>query len=143
MGSPGKLPSGAELYAMTMKGMTQKEIAELYGSTEHSVWRKLTAYRRGPSKIQRTHTDVIPWKGILKKHDNLFPAKMLRALGRRNHGDELDYITERELNLWLKSLDDQKVVIDYDRGKGWLKVPRLPEDEGGYIRRPPEEQSRS
>lgn len=142
MGAPGVLPSGADLYALTMKGMTQREIAELYGATEHSVWQKLTNYRRGPGRPQLSHAEYIPWK-VLKKHDTLYPAKQLRALSRRNQGQELSVTAERELTRWLENLDRNNLVIDYDRDKGWLKVPRIPEDGDGYIRRPAEDDARA
>lgn len=140
---PNKLPDGETLdYMNTVEGKTYEQIAKEYDAHPNSVYRKLLNYRRAPKEVHRVHLDTIPWRGVLAKHSALHTVRMLRALDDRNHGRQLPYTVEGYLDSWLKQMDKDNVVIDYDRENGWLRVPRLPEDGDGYIRMPPEDQRR-
>ena len=142
--TPGKLPDGAELERLnSIEGLTYQQIAERYDASTNSVYRKLANYRRHPKVVQRLHLDTIPWKGVLRKHTSLYDGVMLAALDDRNHGRELPPVKDRSLTSWLKMMDENNLVIDYDREKGWLRVPRRPEDGDGYVRMPPPELRRS
>lgn len=139
MGTPGKLPDGETLdYLNSVKGLTYREIAEQYGSSINSVYRKVLNYRKTPKQPHNSHVDTLPWKGILAKHYGLHDAIMLRILDDTEKGREVTEYNARALDAWLKKMEQNNWVIDYSRDEGWLRVQRKPEDGNGYVRMPPE-----
>lgn len=124
--------------------MTSREIAAMYGVTENAVYLALRDVPGGTTKRPR-HEDFLPWR-IKAEHLWAVPAVMLRLLARRSKGEELPQRRQVTLNGWLKKMDAEGLVVDYDPEQGpthaspkyggFRYVKRRPEDGDGYIRRP-------
>ncbi|MGI5245443.1 hypothetical protein [Dactylosporangium sp. CA-139066] len=112
MPAPNILPDSGTL-AQMRRTMTIKEIADEYGVSEVAVYKQLNAAGLTKARPPKSH----PWT-LKKEHEQTRPAIMLRALARRERGEELPAQKSRSLDIWLDELDRLKVVVDYDPDAG-------------------------
>lgn len=130
----------AEAAKMLRAGATQQEVADHFGVGQAAVSR---AIARGVIKgveYDRTKTDesAIPWYPIRAEHRNRHLARMLRAAGRRERGEQSAEVVEAQLNLFLRSAKELDFVVHYDPDteQGWFRVPRRKGIDTGLIRDP-------
>jgi hypothetical protein len=115
-----------------------------YGVSNQAVTAKLR--RCGLTKDRVNYSSVLPWK-IRPEHRNLNITVLLKAAARQRMGvgKPLTDRKQRELDVWLKKLDDNDVVVMYGRGRspdgeisfGYHFVPRRPGIDDWIIRKPP------
>lgn len=135
MARPRTLPDSGTLAKLRRKH-TIAAIAEMYGVTENAVYYHLRD--AGLTKKGNRYRDTIPWQ-VAMEHQDAYEAQMLRELGKRLAG-EPGGSRGAYLDAWLRGLDEKpRQVIAYDREKGFHRVRRMPQDKGGYIRKPPKE----
>lgn len=92
-----------------------------------SFWMK----RRGLGRQEvARYVDLIPWT-LRPEHRDLYPAKMLRRLGRERSGAKLTEAQTEELARWVRRLRDADVVVHYDpeTPEGFHYVPRQETDK--------------
>lgn len=127
-------PSPDELRLLSAT-MTDQEIADRYGVTRPAVayWRKAAGISKDtPERL--SHKKFIPWTVAEKDGQHHF-ARMLRAYSTRQQGKPVRDTESKQLDALLAFLDEEGLVIDYDREKGWGYRRRLPSDTG-IIREP-------
>jgi hypothetical protein len=138
-----------ELLRLIMEGLSQKKIAEMKGVSKQAVGQRLSRLRpvleeRGIEihKDRRRLSLWVPWTIGETRWRYHHTVKMLRLLGRKYDGPKLDEAEERQLQRFLKKLDNMpslpsgRGVVTY-RGPdiGPRIVDRLPWDRG-YVRWP-------
>ncbi|MEV8022510.1 hypothetical protein AB0O76_40705 [Streptomyces sp. NPDC086554] len=90
--------------------------------------------------------ELIPWdvkttKGVAQagetSHHNTYPCKLLRAYMRTRLGDETITASNRtDASRFEARLRQKKLVLDYDREKGFSYEPRTKEDKNFVLRWP-------
>lgn len=63
---------------------------------------------------------TLPWR-VKAVHSKAYPARMLRLLGRRLDGQDMNETEESMLNNWLVMLTNEKAIVAYD-----------PDDDQGF-----------
>ena len=130
----------ATLKRYVQLGLTQEEmVTRFYEETGETRGRAAFAVamsRYGVKSIKRPrprYTETLPWR-VKAEHANQYPARMLRALGRREAGAKLPQAEAKRLDSWLKDLDEDNAVIHYDPDtpQGFWRVAR-PKNNDGYI----------
>ena len=123
-------------------GLSLTEMAE-HWETETGTTRARSSFAVAMSRYNMTsahpqvrHDDTLPWR-VKSKHAMEYPARMLRALGRRNKGLPIGEELSDRLDSYLRDLDKDNAVVHYDAEtpEGFWHVPREPQDKG-YIRQP-------
>lgn len=99
-----------------------------------SFWMKRRGYGRQP---KARYVDLIPWT-LRPEHRDLYPAKMLRRLGRERSGATLTEAQAEELARWVRKVKTAKAVVHYDpeTPKGFHYVKRE-ETDTDLVRVPP------
>lgn len=96
-------------------------------------------FRRAHGLSRRNVRDdnLIPWL-VKPEHRHAWPLTMLRLLARRRAGQELSIKRNHDLDVWLKGLERDNVVVHYDPDtpEGFHYVTRLKKDDD-VIRFPP------
>lgn len=138
------LPDSGTLLQLKAQKWTNRQIAERYGVTENAVYLALRSVPGATTKRPR-YDEFIPWR-VKSEHLWTVPANMLRLLARQAGGEELPQRRLTTLTGWLKKMDAEGLVVDYDPEQGpsnaspkyggFRYVRRQPEDGEGYIRRP-------
>lgn len=129
------------------QGLTQREMIEVFHE-ETGEWRTRAAFgnqmkRYGlePPRERQIprYPEHVPWR-VRMEHQNKYHLRMLRALARRDNGDELDEAEGSRLDAWLAKMDEDDVVIYYDpvTSAGFFRIPRESVDGDGYVRQPVE-----
>ena len=123
----------ATLKRYVQLGLTQEEMVvrfrEETGETRGRAAFAVAMSRYGVKSIKRRETKVfsetLPWR-VKAEHANQYPARMLRALGRREAGAKLPKAEAKRLDSWLKDLDEDNAVIHYDPDtpQGFWRVAR-------------------
>lgn len=113
-----RLPDiGTLLHWIEDEGMTHQECADrVYALTGERVTRTSISSalsRAGVSSTKPRHTETIPWR-VSVKHTREYPARMLRLLGRRRLGLEINDDETQRLDGWLAKLDGDHAVVGYD-----------------------------
>lgn len=127
---PRLIPEATELRRLVAAGRTHSEIADLvYERTGQRVTRGAVSTaisRAGLSSPANRYKDQLPWR-VRSEHSWHYAARMLRHLGRREQGEQLNDQDEKRLDAWLAKLKKERVVVAY-----------APETEEGffYVGRP-------
>lgn len=116
------------------EGLTHEQMVErIFELTGERVTRSTVSMamsRYGLSKAPRQrYREQLPWR-VEMQHIKAYPARMLRLLGRREHGLPLGPEQEKRLDTWLSLLAEQDAVVAYDpdSDQGFLYVRREPDD---------------
>lgn len=135
-----KIVDEQEVIRWFKEGKTYQEMQDIYLEkynieTVPSMWGNFRR-RRGLARRITRNDDLIPW-AVKSEHRWAYPVAMLRAEARRRAGFDLGMDTRNRLNSWLRTLDDDKLVVHYDPDTedGFFYVPRLASDDD-IIRRP-------
>lgn len=111
------LPDNNTLQRWVEEGLTHQQIADrVFQQTGNTVSRSTVSaalHRAGLTEPAPRYKDELPWH-VKVQHITEYPARMLRLLGRRRLGDELNETDEKRLDSWLKQLEDQHAVVAYD-----------------------------
>lgn len=125
------VPSDQELARLLERGMSHKDIVAYVQDTEgkHITQGAVAAAvsRAGLSSPQRRYEREIPWR-VSPEHIRDYPVRLLRLLGRRNNGDELNDDENNRLNNWLNHLETDNAVVGYDKVNGFAYIDRQPSD---------------
>ena len=134
MGRPRILPPTNELIRMFEDGMTHQQIAErVFADTGQRVSRSTVSaalHRAGKTRGKKRYKDEVPWK-VSQDHLAEYPVRMLRLLGRRNHGLDVNPADTIRLDNWLSLLEAENAVVAYDPTnpvQGFHYVERRPDD---------------
>lgn len=133
-----KLPPLMELMEHFHKGLTDPEIAEMYGVRRQAVSKAFRDYGvvRFPVKerVGNLLRDVlgVQWHGEKRgSHHQLAAAKYVRSYLRwRLNDPSLSDRQVTDAKVWCERLKRDEVVLGYDptTEKGWFYRPRTPED---------------
>lgn len=137
-----------DLLRAAHQGLTLDEIAELnYKKTGDRPTRSGISKmlkRLGAEPRQTFSGDLMPWKPIDMKHYQSPVRYMLHALSQwREKGEDSTPDTRRKVRELMEILDGSgetgyqrlRLVVDYDREKGWCFRPREETDED-VVRKP-------
>jgi hypothetical protein len=135
-----KIVDEREVIRWFEEGKTYKEMQAIYLEkynieTVPSMWGNFRR-RRGLQRRLARNDDLIPWH-VRSEHRWAYPVAMLRAEARRRAGFELNDETQGRLNSWLRTLEEDGLVVHYDPDTqdGFFYVPRE-EHDTDIIRRP-------
>lgn len=148
--APSMLPGIEELKRMRDSGMSTKDIAEavnaenqkLLGDSYREIGRSAVsrAFERagepwstGETTKRVRYSDEIPWQ-VAKKDNRHYYLDNLRRWAQVNRGKELSIGDKVEYDRFVRALERDDVVIDYDPEEGWRKVPRRHGIDTGWIR---------
>lgn len=106
----GVLPDAAVLRRLRNKGMTYKEIADLYGVTESGVWRAFD--RASMISSRATYRDVVPWK-VDRKFSRTEIMRHLRTMAKMQAELPVSAADEKALTAWLDNMSADNVVLAY------------------------------
>lgn len=141
MGAPSKVQDFAEVKTWIEEGKTYKWMVEEYLrkyniQTSISMWAGIR-HRHGFERRIVRNDDLIPWE-IKEEHRYAHPISMLRAEARRRAGNELSRHMESMLDGFLRTLERDDLVVDYQRDaeQGWHLVPRRVGVDADLIREP-------
>lgn len=121
------------------EGLTHQQMADR--------WERQTGVKVAKTTISATvsryglqrmpdHSDVLPWNLKLIDTDG-YPARMLRAYGRKMKNLPMSDAEEHRLRCWMARLDRRNEVVTYDPEIGFSYVPRdLFDDPQSLIRQP-------
>ena len=122
MAPPTLVPDKGTLrHLIQDEGMTHREIAEKYGVARATISAACAKY--GLSGTMTRHDDTLPWK-VLVRHTRLYPARMLRLLGRRRKGMELNETEDKLLDSFVLTLTNEDAIVAYqpDSDEGFLYI---------------------
>jgi predicted DNA-binding protein YlxM (UPF0122 family) len=129
-----KLPDSATLRRLRTQGYTQKNIAETFEVSESAVWKALN--RAGYTEHVATYKDILPWE-VADEHKTTAIMERFRSIVKQNKGAVLRPEEETRLNLWLRELEMNGLVVNYhpdappnsasSKG-GFYYVPKTEED---------------
>lgn len=115
---------------------TYQEISDGFGVSYSAVYHAMRKYGLTDEGSRVDHRDTIPWT-LRPEHKYKPTAMNLRLLGQIRRGDPVEPEKRRMVIKWLTELIEQRMVIDYDREQGWLRVPWEPGDAD--VIRPPDD----
>ena len=135
----GVLPDATVLRRLRNRGMTYKEIAELYGVTESGVWRAFD--RASLIKARSTYRDVVPWK-VDRKFARTEVMRHLRTMAKMQAELPVTSTDEQSLLRWLDHMKEDGVVLAYHpdappndaAGVGGFYYTERQEGEEGWFR---------
>ncbi len=117
MAPPTLVPSKDVLTRWQREGLTQVQMVERHErETGVRVTRAAIAsamVRYGLSEEKPRYSETLPWK-VKTDHLTEYPARMLRLLGRRQIGGELNASEDQRLDSWLAMLKRERAVVGYD-----------------------------
>jgi hypothetical protein len=121
------LPDVRRLLELKQRGLNYQEIAAWLEEHEGVKVSRMSVAsaisRAGKSNPRPRYDKHLPWK-VKARHGQHYAAKMLRLLGRRDHGLSLTDEQNERLDNWLnRRLKNGRLVVVYD--------PRTP--EGFYL----------
>lgn len=125
MAPPKLTPDKNTLERWQEEGLTHKQMADrVFETTGHRVTREaitLAMMSYGMSKSRPRYKETVPWR-VSMDHIVAHPVRMLRLLGRRDHGGELSPEEAEGLDAWLEKLTKENLIVGYD-----------PADDQGFI----------
>lgn len=133
MGRPQQLPDAETLHRLVAQGMTHQQIVDWVWETRgERITRSAVSValsRAGLADQAPRYREEIPWE-LTGKELKAYPVRMLRLLGRRRAGGELNEEEETRLNNWLAKLKEEHAVVAYcaDAEPRIIYVPREPGD---------------
>lgn len=118
MPAPRILPDNATLrHLVEDDNLTHQQIADrVFRETGNPVSRSSVSAalsRAGISTPTSRYREEIPWR-VKVPHIREYPARMLRLLGRRRSGQELNEQEAARLDSWLAMLEADNAVVGYD-----------------------------
>ena len=117
MAPPKFTPDKSTLSRWRDEGLTHQQMADrVFEETGHKVSRAaitLCMMNYGLSKPRPRYKDTLPWRVSLS-HIMSYPARQLRALGRRLAGGELNPYESNLLDQWLANLEEDGLIVAYD-----------------------------
>jgi len=129
-----KVPDKGTLRRWHDEGLTHQQMAErILEETGERVSRSavsMALQRHGITDREKPrYRDEVPWR-VRVQHLRAYPVRMLRLLGRRRAGEELDADAAQRLAGWLATLAENNAVVAYDpdTDEGFLYVAREPGD---------------
>lgn len=134
----GVLPNATILRRLRNQGMTYKEIADLYGTTESGVWRAFD--RAGLINQRPTYRDIVPW-AVDRKFARTQIMQHLRTLAKMQAELEVSPKDVESAKNWIADMESEGVILAYhpeapanvasSKG-GFYYVKREPGDEGWF-----------
>lgn len=118
MSRPRIVPDvGTLVHWVEDEGLTHEQIAdrifETTGQRPARTTVSVALSRAGKSEPRRRFKEEIPWR--LKGADiKAYPVRMLRLLGHRRAGDELNSDENKRLDSWLATLEREGAVVAWD-----------------------------
>lgn len=123
---------------VTEDGLTDQEIADRYGVRRQTAryWR-LTAGIHKDSPQRFDHSDMLPWRLTVGDSRDAIAAR-LRSYSRMRQGGDVSEKERHTVEKFVEFLQRERVVVDYDRTKGFLLRRRNPDldTDSDIIRRP-------
>lgn len=117
MAPPTLVPDKNTLARWHEEGLSHEAMAErLYQETGHRVTRTAISAamaRYGLSKPGNRYKDAVPWR-VKVIHAKAYPVRMLRLMGRREQGKELNPAEQHSLDRWLEMIRDSATIVAYD-----------------------------
>ena len=117
MAPPKFTPDGNTLMRWKDEGLTHQQMADrVFEQSGQRVTRAaitLEMMRNGLSKPRPRYKDTLPWR-VDMDHIMSYPARMLRFLGKRRAGGELNAYDEQSLDAWLTNLTNDGLIVAYD-----------------------------
>jgi hypothetical protein len=116
------LPDIQRLEELRKRGLDYQQIADWIEANEGvkvsrmSVASKFS--RAGKANPRPRYDKHLPWK-VKAEHGQNYAAKMLRLLGRRDHGLSLSKEQNKRLDSWLQELRDNHAVVAYVPNTGF------------------------
>lgn len=136
-----KIQDEQEAIRLIESGMTYAEMCQFYLDkynieTVPSMWGNFRR-RKGLQRRIARNDDMIPWE-IRQEHRWAWPVTMLRFEARRREGMDLAPRREKQLDSWLKWLNENNAVVHYDPDteEGFFYVPRREGVDTDLIRVP-------
>lgn len=127
MARPRVLPTNSELVEMRDRGLTHQQIAdEVFRRTNQRIARSTVSValmRAGEATHHKRYNEAIPWT-VPAEYGSEYPLRMLRLLGRRQHGAAMTVDEEQRLESWLGRLRDNGEVVGF--------CPDSPDGEPGF-----------
>jgi hypothetical protein len=144
MAPPTIVPDKNTLVRWSEEGLTHQAMADrVYEETGTRVTRTAISAamaRYGMSKDGARYRKTIPWR-VKVLHAKAYPVRMLRLLGKRLDGGELNPAENQTLDRWLEMISESKTVVAYDPDSdaGFFYIDRKFKDNRGPapIRRQP------
>jgi len=127
--APRLIPDRTELRRLVGAGKTHQQIADIvFERTGQRVTRGAVSAaisRANLSSHASRYKDHLPWR-VRVEHSKHYAARMLRLLGRRDGGEQLNEDDELRLDSWLAKIQQKKVVVAYapDTEEGFFYVPK-------------------
>jgi hypothetical protein len=128
-----KVPDKATLERWSREGLTHQQMADrTLEETGQRVTRaaiSMAMQRYGLATQKARYNEEVPWR-VRVEHLRAYPVRMLRMLGRRRAGEELDPEANERLDRWLATLVENDAVVAYDPDSdvGFHYVARTPDD---------------
>lgn len=117
MAPPKYTPDANTLSRWRDEGLTHQQMADrVFEETGHKVSRAaitLCMMNYGLSKPRPRYKDTLPWRVSLS-HIMSYPTRMLRLLGKRLAGGELNPYESNLLDQWLANLEEDGLIVAYD-----------------------------
>jgi len=142
MPRPVKVPNKTQLRRYLSKGLTQKEIVDLWEQesgervSRSAIAMAIERYDLKSAHPRPTYPELLPWV-IGEEHRQHLDARMLRLEGRRRAGRRLYEFEQRVLDQWKEALERANAVIHYekDTDEGFFWIPRTAEHGDDLIDR--------
>ena len=136
MAPPTLVPDRTTLSRWQGEGLTHQQMAERhYEETGILVTRTAISaamVRYGLAEDGVRYKDMIPWR-VKVIHAKAYPVRMLRLLGRRNSGGELNELEEQALERWLQKMAEDRTIVAYDEDSdaGFFYIDKRHKDHRG------------
>ena len=137
MAPPTMVPDKTTLTRWKAEGLTQAQMVTRHElETGIKVSRSAMAnamIRYGLSGSHPRYHNTLPWK-VSEIHLSHYAARMLRLLGRRQAGGELNPLEASRLTSWLEGLERESIIVGYDPDSvdGFLYIEKTLKDNGGF-----------
>lgn len=117
MAPPQIVPDKNTLLRWRDEGLTHQQMADrVFEETGQRITRNAISaamMRYGLSKDGARYEEEIPWR-VEMLHQKAFQLRMLRLLGRRRLKRKLNKAETKQLDDWLKRLEDDNAIVAYD-----------------------------
>jgi hypothetical protein len=131
-----KVPSKDVLRRWRDEGLTQQEMVHrVLAESGEEVSRSAIANamtRYGLAEDGARYPQEVPWS-VNAMHATANPLRMLRLLGRRQSGIELNNREGDMLDRWLSQLDEKDLIVAYDHNdiRGFHYISAIYKDHTG------------
>lgn len=132
-------PAEETLRRWVEEGSTHSDIAEMIGVTRQAVSKKMKQLGVGVDGRgdRMSRADLFPWTMAAVDHADAITQAM-RFYNKQKAGGQLTAAQQSAVNRLVGWMEQENVVLDYDRATGFKFRPRDPEldDPDDLIRRP-------